>query len=230
VVCGTQMAEVAALIGDPTRASMLAVMMDGRAHTASELAAAADISAATASGHLGKLLVQHLLSVAAQGRHRYYRLASTDVARMLEGIMVVGAEPIPRTQTASRVPAELQEARTCYDHVAGRLGVAMAETLVCPEALRFSDGECELTHRGRTLLAKLDVNLDVICGRSRRLLCRPCLDWSERRPHLAGILGTVLLERLLELGWAERVGASRELRTSSVGARELFRHFGYRRR
>jgi DNA-binding transcriptional ArsR family regulator len=230
VVCETQMAEAAALVGDSSRASMLALMMDGRAHTAGELAAAADISAATASGHLSKLLGHRLLSVAAQGRHRYYRLASTDVARMLEGIMVMSTQPISRKRTTSRVPAELQEARTCYDHVAGRLGVAIADTLVRPEALRFADGECELTDRGRLLLAKLDINLDEIRGRSRRLLCRPCLDWSERRPHLAGILGTAFFERLLELGWVKRVGESRELRTSPVGARELFRHFGYKRR
>jgi DNA-binding transcriptional ArsR family regulator len=223
------MAEVAALVGDPSRASMLAVMMDGRAHTAGELAAAADISAATASGHLGKLLRQHLLSVAAQGRHRYYRLASTEVARMLEGIMVLSAERMPQRHAVPRVPVELQEARTCYDHVAGRLGVAVADTLVDPEALRFSDSECELTDRGRTLLAKLDIDLDEIRGRSRRLLCRPCLDWSERRPHLAGILGAAFFERLLELGWVARVGEGRELRISRVGTQELFRHFGYQR-
>jgi DNA-binding transcriptional ArsR family regulator len=230
MVSGTHMAEVAALVGDPTRASMLAIMMDGRAHTASELAAAADISAATASGHLGKLLGQRLVAVAARGRYRYYRLASLDVARMLEGIMVVSAEPRSSRHAVSRVPAELQEARTCYDHVAGRLGVAIADTLIGPETLLSSQGECELTERGRMLLAKLNVNLDAIRGRSRRILCRPCLDWSERRPHLAGIVGTAVLERLLELGWIKRVGVSRELRISPAGTRELWRYFHYKRR
>jgi DNA-binding transcriptional ArsR family regulator len=158
VVAGTQMAEVAALVGDPGRASMLAVMMDGRAHAATKLAAAAGVTAATASGHLARLLDGHLAAVATQGRHRYYRLASANVARMLEGIMVVTAEPAPRTRATPRVPPELRDARPCYEHLAGRLGVAIAEALVAEGAVCLADGSGEMMERGRALLAALDVD------------------------------------------------------------------------
>jgi DNA-binding transcriptional ArsR family regulator len=225
----SHVAAVAALVGDPGRACMLTAMMDGRAHTAGELAAVAGVAAATASGHLAKLLDRQLVVVVATGRHRYYRLTSADVARMLEGIMVVAEMPKLRPRAIPGVPEELREARTCYDHIAGRLGVAIADTLTCGPELRVSNGECALTDHGRAHLTKLGIDLANIQHRSRRLLCRPCLDWSERRPHLAGALGTALLERLLSLGWIKRVERSRELRISAGGTTKLVRHFGYSR-
>ena len=229
MVAGTGMAEVAALVGDPGRAAMLAMMMDGRAHTAGELAAAAGVTAATASGHLAKLRVGYLVDVATQGRHCYYRLASREVARMLEGIMIVTAEPAPRARATPRVPDELREARTCYDHLAGRLGVAIADTLVRAGAVRLVDGSGDVTAHGHALLATLDIDLDAMGGSSRRLLCRPCLDWSERRPHLAGMIGTAMLERLLALGWIERTASTRAIRITARGRPELLARFGYGR-
>ena len=229
MVAGTQMAEVAALVGDPGRASMLAVMMDSRAHTATELSTAAGVTASTASGHLAKLLDGRLVDVATQGRHRYYRLASEGVARMLEGIMVVTAEPAPRARATPRVPDELRDARTCYDHLAGRLGVAIADRLVRDEAVRFSDGSGEVTDRGRELLAGLGIDLTTMRGSSKRLLCRPCLDWSERRPHLAGVLGSAILDRLLVLKWIEQRQGSRAVAITPSGARPILRHFDFER-
>jgi DNA-binding transcriptional ArsR family regulator len=226
---GARLASVAALVGDPGRASMLAAMMDGRAHTAGELAAAAGVTAATASGHLGKLLERRLVVVAAAGRHRYYRLASAEVARMLEGIMVVCETPTLLLNVNSRVPDALREARTCYDHIAGRLGVAIACSLTSQPGVWPSESECELTDHGRELLSDLEIDLVDLGRQTRRVLCRPCLDWSERRPHLAGALGAALLERILSLRWIKRVDRSRELRATGTGTREFFSRFGYSR-
>ena len=221
------MAEIAALIGDPARANMLAAMLDGRAHAAGELAASAGIAAPTASGHLGKLLEGGLIEVAAQGRHRYYRLASVDVARTLEGIMTLSAEPAPRGRATPRIPPALREARTCYDHLAGRLGVAIADALIADETIVFDDGAAAVTEKGRVRLAQLGLDLGRPCGRSRRPLCRLCLDWSERRPHLAGMIGLALLEQLMALHWIRRKPESRAISITPLGRQELERTFGF---
>jgi DNA-binding transcriptional ArsR family regulator len=205
------MAEIAALVGDPGRANMLAAMLDGRAHTATELARLAGIAAPTASGHLGRLKHGGLITVVSQGRHRYFRLASVEVARMLEGIMVVAVDKIntPRRATP-RVDPELRRARTCYDHIAGELGVAIADTLVKRRAVELSDDGAAITPSGRALLSDAGLALEGAHG-GRRPLCRPCLDWSERRPHLAGTLGAALLERGLSKGLLHRRQGSRAL-------------------
>jgi DNA-binding transcriptional ArsR family regulator len=222
----TSMARVAALVGDPARANMLASLMDGRAHTPTELALDAGISAATASGHLAQLLDGGLVAVAAQGRHRYYRLASDDVARMIEGIMVISAEPELRRRATPRVPADLREARTCYDHLAGRLAVAMSAGLVAQGHLVL-DGEAgAVTESGMGLLCDLGIDLDRVRRGSRRLLCRPCLDWSERRPHLAGVLGAALFKHFLAERWIERVENSRAIRVTRTGRVRFERDFG----
>lgn len=216
----TPLSEIAALLGDDGRARMLALMMDGRAHTAGELAAAADVSASTASGHLNKLLRRRLIAVTAQGRHRYYRLGSKDVARMLESIMVVTAQSPARLPDERRVPVHLREARTCYDHIAGRLGVSMAD--------QMTDDGFQVTEAGCGLLERLDIDLLQMRRGSRRVLCRPCLDWSERRPHLAGVLGAALFERLLQRRWVARLDHGRALKVTATGRRELLQLFGYR--
>jgi DNA-binding transcriptional ArsR family regulator len=211
MTAGMDMAEIAALVGDPGRANMLAAMLDGRAHTATELARLAGIAAPTASGHLGKLKHGGLITVVSQGRHRYFRLASVEVARMLEGIMVVavGKVDTPRRATP-RVDPELRRARTCYDHIAGELGVAIADALVKRGAVELSDDGAAVTPSGRAWLS--DVGFALECPRGgRRPLCRPCLDWSERRPHLAGTLGAAFLERSLSTGLLQRRQGSRAL-------------------
>ena len=214
---GVDIAHTAALVGDPGRANMLALLMDGRAHTATELAQAAGVTRATASGHLAKLEAGRLVSVARQGRHRYFRLASAAVAAMLEGLMVVAAAEAPAALRATpRVPANLREARSCYDHIAGRLGVAIADGLTRRGALVVDGDGARLTPAGAALLASLGVPTPAVGG--PRPACRVCLDWSERRPHLAGALGAALLDRALEAGWLVRAASGRELRLTASGA------------
>lgn len=220
-------AEIASLAGDTTRAVMLHALMDGRALTASELARAARVTAQTASGHLAKLSAAGLLCVEQQGRHRYHRLASAAVAQMIESIMRVAAtagdlRPSPLTGPRD---AAMRMARTCYDHLAGRLGVALAEALV-------SGGHVDLTHDGGlvtdsgvTLLQRIGIDVAALTagrGRHARVLCRPCLDWSERRPHLAGALGAALCQLSLDKGWVRRIAGTRAVAVTRHG-RDVFR-------
>jgi DNA-binding transcriptional ArsR family regulator len=227
---GVNIAEVAALAGDPARANMLAALLDGRAQTAGELARAAGVTAATASGHLVKLTDGRLLVAQAQGRHRYFRLASAEVAQMLEAIMVVAEAPTHRPapcRATPRVPAELREARACYDHIAGRLGVALADALVRRDAVILSVEGGEVTEAGRALFERLGVSLRPAPS-SRRMLCRPCMDWSERRAHIAGLLGAALLDRALGLGWVRRAPSGRALAITPEGHSGFAEVFGVR--
>jgi DNA-binding transcriptional ArsR family regulator len=186
-------AEVAALAGDPARAVMLNALMDGRALTAGELARAAGITPQTASGHLSRLTTGGLLASSAQGRHRYYRLATPAVAQMIEGIMQIAASP---TKPARRIitgprDVSLQTARICYDHIAGRLGVAIADSLVAAGHVELSYDAGVLTDTGVAFLAKVGIDVDGLRpgsdgARKGPVLCKPCLDWRERRLHLAG--------------------------------------------
>jgi DNA-binding transcriptional ArsR family regulator len=224
---GSNMAAVGRLIGDPARANMLDAMMDGRAHSAGELAIIAGVSPATASGHLHQLLDGHLVAVAVQGRHRYFRLASPAVAHMLEGLMAITAPRTARPRATPHVPDALREARTCYDHLAGRLGIAIADKLDETGVVRVDDGGIVVTDHGRTWLADHAFDVDAARGRSRRPMCRPCLDWTERRPHLAGVLGAALLDGLIARRWIARGEGSRAIEVTRGGARELHRLFGY---
>jgi len=217
-------AEVASLVGDPGRANMLSALLDGRALTATELAYRAGVAPATASGHLAKLAAGRLVSVVAQGRHRYFRLASPDVARMLDGIMVVAAEFAPERRATPRVDPALREARTCYDHLAGRLGVALADALVEEGSIVLSDEAGEVTEAGRDSLARFGLPGERI-GRTRRLFCRPCLDWSARRPHLAGVLSAARCARCEELGWISRSRDSRAVAVTAEGRRGFAERF-----
>lgn len=210
--------EIARLVGDRSRAAMLSALMDGRAWTGRELARAAHVTPSTASTHLQRLVNGRLLGTIAQGRSRYYRIASAEIARVLESLMVLAASPVPRHPTERRIAAELRVARRCYDHLAGRLGVAIADALVSAGALIFADGTATLTAAGRELFAKLGIAFDE---RPKRLLCRPCLDWSERRPHLAGIAGAALANAALERNWVQRNGSGRALSVTPAGARAL---------
>ena len=225
MIAAVNIAEVASLIGDPSRANMLAAMFDGRALTAGELAQTAGVSAATASGHLAKLVQGRLVVVEAQGRHRYFRLASAEVARMLEQIAVVAGDAPTTPRATPRVPAHLREARTCYDHVAGRLGVAIADGLAARGAIVLGVDAGEITEAGHAMFDQLGIRLTAPAG-SRRLLCRACLDWSERRPHLAGLVGTAILEHSLDLGWVRRGPERRALTITPVGRRRFAEDLG----
>jgi DNA-binding transcriptional ArsR family regulator len=219
-------AEIAALIGDPARTNILAALMDGRALTSTELSYVARVSPQTASGHLAKLSTAGILAMEKQGRHRYYRLASPLIGQMLESIMVVaGAQIMLRPPRPSRLDAEMRMARTCYDHVAGRLGVALADTLLGRGHVAFLEDGGEVTKAGFAFLSELGVALDD-GKRAGRVFCRPCLDWSERRPHIAGSVGARLCERYLELGWVRRLESSRALEITSKGRQGLIEWFG----
>ncbi len=192
-----QLAAVAACAGDPARANILATLMDGRAFTAGELSGAAGVTPQTASGHLARMTEAGLLSVARQGRHRYYRLASPHVAQMLEGMLVVASEGLPPEKFGPRTAA-MRLARTCYDHFAGRLGVSIADSLVAAGHVVLSDDGGTVTAGGRAFFARTGIDLET--HRGGRPACRPCLDWSERRYHLAGVLGARIAVSCFEHG------------------------------
>lgn len=226
-------AEVAALAGDLARAGMLHALMDGRALTASELARVADITPQTASGHLTRMAAAGLVKVRKQGRHRYYSLASPSVARMMESIMQVasGIETLrPAPMTGPR-DAGLRAARTCYDHLAGRLGVAIADGLVAGGHVELTDDAGLVTEAGIKLFDRLGIDiaaLDTGRGRRARVLCRPCLDWSERRPHLAGAVGAAICARGFEDSWIRRADNSRAVTVTRKGETVFRDAFGVR--
>jgi DNA-binding transcriptional ArsR family regulator len=211
MVAAANMVEVAALVGDTARATMLAALMGGEALTASELAFLARISRPTASGHLKRLVAARLLAVTRKRRFSYYRIASPLVAGMLESIKAVAAiEVPPRHQPRSAQDEAQRFARTCYDHLAGRVGVAIADALVTSGSILLTDDGGEVTPPSR----------------SRRIFCRPCLDWSERRYHVAGHVGAEICRRCLELGWLTRQRDTRALRLTAAGRAGLSNTFG----
>lgn len=243
LVSGTTIAEVAALIGDVARANMLSALMDGRALSAGELAFHAGVSAPTTSGHLAKLTEAQILAVEKQGRHRYYRLASPSVAAALEALMSLSAEGPKRHRPTGPRDEAMRAARTCYDHLAGRLGVAIADSLVSRDWVRLADGAGLVTPEGNRFLCDFGIDLGKGSGNgagkragqdvgaavanSSRPLCRTCLDWSERRPHLAGRLGAALCSHLLRKGWIERVKDSRAIAVTPAGASGFLDAFGF---
>jgi DNA-binding transcriptional ArsR family regulator len=220
-----RMAEVAALVGDPARANILSALMGGQALTASELAFAAGVSPQTTSGHLGKLADGRLIACVKQGRHRYFRIATPRVAEMLEGIMAVVADAPPRHRPPSKLDEAMRNARTCYDHVAGKLGVGITDALCAHGHVVLTDEGGEITDSGVTFFQKFGVDLDTAHNR-RRIFCRPCLDWTERRPHLGGAVGAVLAQRCFDLKWLSRMRDSRALAVTPAGRRGLSETFG----
>jgi DNA-binding transcriptional ArsR family regulator len=226
MVAAANMVEVAALVGDTARATMLAALMGGQALTASELASLARISKSTASGHLGKLVKARLLSVTPKRRNRYYRIASPLVAKMLESIKAVAALETPaRYRPRSAQDDALRFARTCYDHVAGKLGVAIADALVAKQYIVLTEEGGEVTPGGARFLTKFGAELDAKAG-GRRIFCRACLDWSERRYHVAGLVGAEVWRRCLELGWLARKRDTRAVQVTAAGRRGLREVFG----
>ncbi len=225
-------AEIAALSGDPARASMLHALMDGRALTAGELARVAGITPQTASGHLVRMTAVGLLSVEKQGRHRYHRLAAPSVAHMLESIMQVATElePDRKRFTVGPRDAALRTARTCYDHFAGRLGVALADALVAHGHVELTSEAGILTQTGIEFLRGAGVDIEPMLAqrtkRSGRVLCRPCLDWSERRLHLGGAVGAAICSHSMAVGWTRRLDGTRAVLVTPKGDRIFRETFG----
>jgi DNA-binding transcriptional ArsR family regulator len=237
----TDLARPAALIADPTRAAMLRALLAGRPLAAGELARLTGVSAATASFHLAKLREGNMIEVARQGRHRYYRLVGYEVAAALEALGLIGPTLPVRTLRQSREAAALAEARTCYDHLAGRAGVGLLEALVrhgllvrekqrsfsrtaradTATATRF-----EVTGAGAKTFASFGIHVSEI-RRSRRTFAGECIDWTQRRGHLNGALAAAITARLFELGWIERGPRRRSVRITAAGVEGLGAAFGF---
>lgn len=217
---------IAAAIGDPARSRMLYCLSDGHARTSTELAVVANVSPSTASAHLSRLMAERLIKVHAQGKHRYYSLEGAGVAEVLEGLSVLagGARP----EFAPNTPDRLRFARTCYDHIAGTLGVSLHDRLHGLEWLSVSSGngnDYEVTSHGANALRSLGIDVESAHKLRRRFACA-CLDWSERRPHLGGALGAALLQLALRKRWVSQDLDSRALRLTSLGRREMKARFG----
>jgi DNA-binding transcriptional ArsR family regulator len=215
---GPNIARIASLLGDPARADVLTALMTDRALTATELAAIAGVTKQTMSAHLAKLLDAALVAVDQQGRHRYFRLADPDVASLLESLMGVAFRTgAVRLLSSPREPA-LRKARICYDHLAGEFGVTAYEALLRHGVFERSHEELQLSKFGAEWFRRLGVDTDA-AARQRRTFCRPCMDWSERRHHLAGSLGAALLSRFQDLKWAARDQNSRVVKFTPRGQR-----------
>ncbi|MDI9833852.1 winged helix-turn-helix domain-containing protein [Streptomyces sp. KAU_LT] len=213
-----RLARLAALIADETRAACLLALLDGRAWTAGELARHAGVAPSTLSEHLGKLVAGGLLAEERQGRHRYVRLADARTAQLVEDLVAQvspGARPAPRNLREAGAHSAMARARTCYDHLAGRLGIALTDALTARGLLRQDTGFA-LTDAGVGWFGAAGIPLERT---GRRPLARACLDWTERRPHLAGVAGAALCRHALDAGWCVRIGSERAVKVTAAGER-----------
>jgi DNA-binding transcriptional ArsR family regulator len=220
-----QLARLAGLIADETRAAFLLALLDGRAWTAGELARHAGVAASTTSEHLGKLIDGGLLAEERQGRHRYVRLADARVAQLVEDLaaqVAPGAAERPRTLREAGAGSAMARGRTCYDHLAGRLGIAVTDALTARGLLRQDTGFA-LTDDGVDWFTSVGIGLTP---GGRRPLARACLDWTERRPHLAGVAGAALCRHALDAGWCVRIGSERAVKVTEQGERTLAQLLG----
>lgn len=227
MVEGPYIAEAASLIGDPTRANMLAALLSGRAMTATELGIEANVAPSTASGHLARLVEGKLVLVTPAGRHRYFRLASSAVAQLLEGLMALAGDGPPRHRPTTGCSEAMARARTCYDHLAGRLGVALADSLSAAGYVVLGEDGGFVTDSGREFLHGLGLSLEPPRG-SRRAICRSCLDWSERRWHIGGLVGAAIADHCFASGYLERQATSRAVCLTADGEKAFDEKFGVR--
>lgn len=221
----TQLAQLAGAIAEPARARILCCLMDGHARTSTELAVVAEVSPSTTSVHLAKLKQQNLVKLMAQGKHRYYQLAGPEVATALEALLQLAG--VPRQDFVPNTPTRLRKARTCYDHMAGEIAVAIHDSMMAKKWLRSDtndDTTYDLNETGVSSLEQLGIDLTTTRKSRRRFACA-CMDWSERKPHLAGALGAALLSLMLKRAWLERDLDSRALsvtREGKMALRKLF--------
>ncbi|QED49346.1 ArsR/SmtB family transcription factor [Cytobacillus dafuensis] len=217
-------AEIAFLLGEKSRATILISLMDGRFHTASELAYMAAITPQTASFHLSKLIEASLVNVDKQGRHRYYQLANEEVARILESFLAISPPPEVRSLKQSSQVKLLREARTCYDHLAGKLGVGLTESMLNTGYLEKEERNFVVTPKGEQFFTDFGIDLDQL-KRKRRSFSHACLDWSERHHHLAGALGNELMKRFFDLSWIVQVPSIRAVKVTDKGKVGFKQHF-----
>lgn len=210
--------DIVQLIGDPVRANILWTLLDGRAYTASELAAAVDTSAPNCSMHLAKLIKADLLTVEAQGRHRYYTYSRPEVAYAIESLAAL--VPQRDREAAEKEDPPIRVCRTCYDHLAGRVGVALAEALVKQKLLTRTKQQFEVTPKGARWLTDHGIDTAEL-QRQRRNFSRTCLDWTERRPHLAGSLGAAVLQMMFDEQWLRRIPHTRAVQVTPKGRKAL---------
>ena len=221
---GPDIALLGSLIGDPARANILIALMSGKALTVSELALVAGVTLQTTSSHLKKLEGVGLLRQRRQGRHRYFALADDDVGGVLEAMMGLAAKRgLMRVNTGPK-DAALRKARICYNHLAGDFGIKLYDGLVSKGCLVEKPDQTELTGNGAEWVREFGIDLATLT-KNKRPLCKSCLDWSARRTHLAGSLGTAFLNRFFELGWAIRAKNSRIINFSAVGERAFLQKF-----
>lgn len=222
-----QVVQLGRLLGDPTRVALLDALFDGRAYTVTELGRHVGVAASTASEQLARLRDGGLVALEAQGRHRYYRLPGPEVAAELESLFDFGRRVA--VERSSGVPADLAYARTCYDHLAGTVGAGLTQRLLVAGAIEGDERNLSLTCAGRALFSQLDLglDLDLEATSARRPVVRSCLDWSERRPHLAGKLPARLLDHMLDAKWFTRKASSRALWLTDTGRNGLQATFGY---
>src|SRR5262245_44514244 len=226
MITGPIIAEIAALVGDPARATILSALLDGRALTASELAGAARITPQTASTHLAKLTEAGLLTMVRDGPRRHFQLASPAVDEMIDGIAAVALQKRPRYRPLSRQALALSAARICYDHLAGRLSVDLTDAFAARKYVVLDgDQAAEVTAAGTRFFAELGIELPALRS-IRRHFCRLCLDWTERRPHIAGAVGAAITQRYFDLGWMERMKRSHAVVVTPLGRRGFQKTFG----
>jgi len=213
-----QFKEAVALIAEPVRATIMWTLLDGRAFTATELAIAADTSASNISMHLARLVKGGLLKVESQGRHRYYSLSGPEIAYAMESLASLGLSAVA---VADETPSPIKQCRTCYDHLAGKTGVAITDALLKQGMMTNIDSSFGLTTKGKRWFGELGIDVDELAT-LRRSLLRPCLDWSERRYHIAGSLAAALLDKMLQADWIRRTKNSRAVVVTGKGQKELY--------
>ncbi|MGG1572220.1 ArsR/SmtB family transcription factor [Fictibacillus sp. NRS-1165] len=221
----SNVAEIASIVSESSRAAMLTVLMDGRFHTASELAFMAGIKPQTASFHLSKMQEAGLIVQEKQGRHRYYGIQNEEVAKVMESFLFIAPPVKIKSLKQSSQDKAMRYARTCYDHLAGSLGVQLADALLKTGVLREDHENFRVTEKGELFFKELGIPLETV-SKKRRSFSYRCLDWSERRHHLAGALGQAVLERLIELGWIQRVPQNRAVKVTEEGKDGLKKTFG----
>ena len=220
-----QFKQIAGLIGDPTRATIMWTLMDGKAFTATELAIAADTTAPNISMHLSKLVQAGLLCVESQGRHRYYKFSRKEIAYAIEAMTNLLPDAGSKGAAVSEDMPAIKHCRTCYDHLAGKVGVAISDNMLKQKIIVESDNDFTLSPKGKKWFSELDIDTARL-QQQRRSFLRPCLDWSERRYHIAGSLAAALLDKMLMQDWMRRTKNSRSVIVTAKGQKNLYEHLG----